>query len=61
MDIVKKGDGSSGLKTGRSWRDIVKVLVDNRCLDLREGEIVTEIEINMEYGLTFKIEQEANK
>lgn len=57
VKVVDKGNGSGGCRTGRPWDEIVKELVGSGCIMLNQGEIITEIEIDMEYGIYFKLDK----
>ena len=59
LKVVEKGKGSGGCRTGRPWEMIIESLIESGCLHLWEGENITEIEIDVEYGLYFKLDKKA--
>ena len=56
LNVVSEGQGTAGLRTGRTWQTIVDSLVKSGEIFLREYEEVTEVEIQPGYGIQVKIE-----
>tara|TARA_R110000824_G_scaffold391980_1_gene590115 strand:- start:1126 stop:1305 length:180 start_codon:yes stop_codon:yes gene_type:complete len=59
MKIVAEGQGNSGMRTGRTWQQIVDALIKSGELYLKEGEFVSEIEVKQDYGIHLQIAHKA--
>ena len=57
MKIVAEGQGNSGMRTGRTWQQIVDALIKSGELYLKEGEFV--IEVKQDYGIHLQIAHKA--